>query len=59
MNITLAKQRINLPDELFVILFSVYSEKTIIMMDQTLKGRSHHGLVNNFSKKDLGKILEN
>jgi hypothetical protein len=53
------KQGTNLPDVLFVALFSVCSEKAIGVMDQTLRGRSHHEFVNNFSKKDLRTKLEN
>jgi hypothetical protein len=38
---------------LAVVLFSVCSEKALRIMDQTLRGRSHHDLVNSFSKKNF------
>jgi hypothetical protein len=38
---------------LVVVLFSVCSEKALGVMDQTLRGRSHHELVNSFAKKNF------
>jgi len=53
------KQGTVLPDVLAVVLFSVCSEKAIGVMDQTLRGRSHHEFVNSFAKKDLRTKSEN
>jgi hypothetical protein len=47
------KQGTDLPDELVIVLFSVCSEKALRIIDQTLKGRSHHDLVNSFAKKNF------
>jgi hypothetical protein len=44
---------------LVVVLFSVCSEKALRVMDQTLRGRSHHDLVNSFAKKNFREISEN
>jgi hypothetical protein len=44
---------------LAVVLFSVCSEKAVRVMDQTLRGRSHHDLVNSFAKKNFREISEN
>jgi hypothetical protein len=43
---------------LAVVLFSVCSEKALRVMDQTLRGRSHHDLVNSFAKKNFREISE-
>jgi hypothetical protein len=59
LSIILAKQRTYLPEMLVVILFFVCSEKALRVMDQTLRARSHHDLLNNFSKKNFGEISEN
>ena len=47
------KQGTDLPDVLVVVLFFVCSEKAIMVMDQTLKGRSHHDLMDSFAKKNF------
>jgi hypothetical protein len=59
LNFTLAKQTTDFPDVLVVVLFSVCSEKSLRVMDQTLRGRSHHDLVNNFSKNNFREISKN
>jgi hypothetical protein len=51
LNITLTKQRTSLPEVLAAVLFSVCSEKALMVMDQTLGVRSQHELVNSFCQE--------
>jgi hypothetical protein len=58
LNITLTKTKNKFTSRCREPLF-LWVRKILMVMDQTLKGRSHHDLVNSFAKKKFRRISEN